>query len=237
MKNTNLEALINNQESRIKALENQVRLLQDIEAIKKLQIEYGYYLEHWMVEEVVDCFADRPETALYWLEGTWLGKEGVRRYFSKVENPDPRTIHQMMQLCGVIDVDPDGLKAKGRWNGFGAWFIPRNTGIERSLAGGIYENEYVKENGIWKILTFKWMIPYSVKIAEDCWGPPEEFAANIPIASSIKGEPDIPLDPADLRYVSGYVFPFHYKHPVTGKPTSEEKYNARLKPFQGKKSK
>ena len=63
MKPKNLEALVKNQESRIKALENHVRLLQDIEAIKTLQTEYGYYLEHWMVEEIVDCCADRPEGA------------------------------------------------------------------------------------------------------------------------------------------------------------------------------
>jgi hypothetical protein len=28
--------------------------------------------------------------------------------------------------------------------------------------------------------------------------------------------------------VSGYIFPFHYDHPVTGKPTSETKKNAKL---------
>jgi hypothetical protein len=39
------------------------------------------------------------------------------------------------------------------------------------------------------------------------------------------------LKPKDLRYVSGYIFPFHFTHPVTGKPTSEAKLNARLKPI------
>jgi hypothetical protein len=230
----NLETLVKSQESQIKALENQVRVLRDIEDIEKLQKAYGYYLEHWMVEEVVDCFSDRPDVALYWLEGTWLGKEGVRRYFTKVENPDPRTLHQMMQLCGVIDVDPNGHKAKGRWYGFGAWFVPRSNGIDRSIASGIYESEYVKENGIWKILSFKWLTPYLVKISEDSWGAPEQFAANIPLASSIKGEPDIPLNQSDMRYLSGYVFPFHYKHPVTGRETSEGKYNAKLQGSQSK---
>jgi len=45
-------------------------------------------------------------------------------------------------------------------------------------------------------------------------------------------KPDIPLDKKDLRYVSGYIFPFHYKHPVTGKETSEGVRNARLKPLK-----
>jgi hypothetical protein len=31
------------------------------------------------------------------------------------------------------------------------------------------------------------------------------------------------------EYPSGYILPFHYKHPVTGKATSENKHNAGLK--------
>jgi hypothetical protein len=46
--------------------------------------------------------------------------------------------------------------------------------------------------------------------------------------------PDIALDKNDLRYVSGYIFPFHFKHPVTGKETTEAKRNARLKPLRVK---
>jgi hypothetical protein len=40
------------------------------------------------------------------------------------------------------------------------------------------------------------------------------------------------LDKKDLRYVSGYIFPFHYPHPVTGKKTSENKQNAKLTPLK-----
>jgi hypothetical protein len=43
---------------------------------------------------------------------------------------------------------------------------------------------------------------------------------------------DIPMDKNDLRYVSGYIFPFHFVHPVTGKPSGEAALNARLKPLK-----
>jgi hypothetical protein len=33
----------------------------------------------------------------------------------------------------------------------------------------------------------------------------------------------------DTQYPSGYIYPFHFKHPVTGKTTSEVEYNATLK--------
>jgi len=42
--------------------------------------------------------------------------------------------------------------------------------------------------------------------------------------------PDVPIDKNDLRYVAGYIFPFHFKHPVTGKETSEARRNSTLKP-------
>jgi hypothetical protein len=44
--------------------------------------------------------------------------------------------------------------------------------------------------------------------------------------------PDMTMDKNDLRYVTGYIFPFHFKHPVTGKATSEAALNARLKPMK-----
>ena len=40
--------------AKVRALEDKVRILEDIEEIKKLQRAYGYYLEHGMVDDVVD---------------------------------------------------------------------------------------------------------------------------------------------------------------------------------------
>jgi hypothetical protein len=41
-------------EAKIKSLENEVVIFKDIEAIRRLQKSYGYYVEHLMVEEVTD---------------------------------------------------------------------------------------------------------------------------------------------------------------------------------------
>jgi hypothetical protein len=51
-------------ESRIKELEKQVGTLRDIEDIQRLQKSYGYYLQHWMYEEIIDLFSDSPDTVL-----------------------------------------------------------------------------------------------------------------------------------------------------------------------------
>src|SRR3972149_3636661 len=102
------------------------------------------------------------------------------------------------------------------------------------FTSGIYEVGYVKENGVWKIQSFDWIIPYVVRIDGMCEGP-EIRSRRIVSDASESGafipDPDVPLHKDDLRYVSGYVFPFHYTHPVTGKRTSEAERNSKLKPL------
>jgi hypothetical protein len=223
-----LEKKLETLEKQVKAQAKELTTLKDIEAIKKLQKAYGYYVEHMMYQEIVDCFADSPDVVLNWLEGRWLGKEGVKKYFAFMQKAPPTFQHQVMQIAGIVDIDPDGKTASGRWYAFGGIFIPMGNTIRRSFVTGIYENRYIKEHGIWKILSIKWVIPYAVSIAEN-WRLPEDVNRTY-LAGQFRGPaPDIPIDREDLRYVSGYIFPFHYKHPVTGKPTSENEKNARLR--------
>jgi hypothetical protein len=228
---TQLEARLKALEEKVNAQDKKLTVLEDIEAIKKLQKAYGYYVEHMMYQEIVDCFADNPEVYLNWLEGQYLGKDGVKRYFEMVKTAPPGFQHQVMQIAGIVDIEPDGLKAKGRWYAFGGIFLPLENNIRRAFVSGIYEMVYVKEGEIWKILGIKWVIPYACRIA-DGWATPEDV--NRPYyTDQFKGpKPDIPLDKRDLRYVSGYIFPFHYNHPVTGKKTTEDEKNARLKPVK-----
>jgi hypothetical protein len=218
-------------EARIKALEKKVGLLEDVNEVKRLQRVYSYYVMHMMRDEIADCFADDPDVTLHWLEGTWRGKEGVNRYFgvgTDRPEPPPGFLHQVMPIAGVVDVDPDGKHAKGRWYSFGGVAVPnQETGKTMpSIVGGLYEIEYIKEKGVWKMWKVDWIIPLSIKISPDSWTRVEELGKMI---ANFKGpEPDVKPIANDPRFVSGYIFPFHYNHPVTGKPTSEKAKNARL---------
>ncbi len=228
-------------EERLAALEKRLQHVEDVQAINRLQYAYNYYVEHMMKQEIIDCFADSPDVLLDWLEGKWKGKEGVKEYFNVNQVPPVGFRHQLMPSSGLITLDPGGLSAKGRWYAFGGIMMPgrpqqgQKPSFSRSFINGIYEIGYIKEGGIWKILTINWIIPYGVRI-DDGWIMPEDIAGPM-----LKGQgapegatmaPDIPMDPNDLRYVTGYIFPFHFKHPVTGKPSSEATLNARLKPLK-----
>jgi hypothetical protein len=232
MKNESLEAKIIALEAQAKNQENKLRMFEDIAAIERLQRAYGYYLEHWMSEEVIDCFSDAPDVALKLYEGTYVGKASLRRYFYRDENPE--NMLQVMQISGIVDVAPDGQTAQGRWYSWGACATPQGGGIYQYYMNGIYENEYVKENGKWKIKILYYNLNYSALPATG-WVKPERVAAMDPKSKYFAPKPDLPPDSFDVKYPSGYIFPFHYKHPVTGKETTERARNAALKGQASKK--
>ena len=221
-------------ESRVKELEKKAGLLDDVNQVKRLQYAYSYYVMRMMNAEIVDCFADDPETGLYWLEGAYLGKEGVRRYFGVDTNrpdPLPEFFHQVMPIAGVIDVEPTGQKAKARWYTFGTHSLPEKGGtFRKSFVAGIYEIDYLKQNGVWKFWKINWLIPYTIKLQNEDWKWPETIGQGIANPQGPVPFPaaDIPFDPADPRFMTGYILPFHYKHPVTGKATSENAKNKKI---------
>jgi hypothetical protein len=219
-------------EARFKALENQVRsqeirlrALEDTEAINRLQRAYGYYLEHWMAQEIIDLFSDGPDVALTLAAGTYLGKSGVKKYFERTK-PNSEFLHQVMQLSGIVDVSPDGKTAKGRWYGFGAIALPVSNGIKQSFMSGIYICEYVKEDAVWRFKKLQFDQFYNATPVEG-WVKPERLAAVDIRQPSQLLEADIPRS-YNPRYPSGYIVPFHFTHPVTRKSTSEGQRNSSL---------
>ena len=221
-----LENQIKNLQKEVSEKDKRIRELEDIEAIKRLQCAYGYYLEHWMSEEIIDLFADRPDISGTFVEGTYKGPEGIQRYFGRMKKTPPEFLHQVMQVSPVITLDPGGKKAWGRWYGYGTICSrPLNDNIDPVYMSVIYEMEYIKENGIWKILKLAFQMHYA-------YAPPKYPPVPTPVPSGDSDRP-LQLDPDefaefDIQYPSGYIYPFHFKHPVTGKVTSENEYNAQL---------
>jgi hypothetical protein len=215
-----LEAMVRNLQEQVGTLQAHVRTLQDIEEIKKLQRAYGHYLDNWMTDEVVDLFSDSPDTVLRIKAGEFRGKESIRRFFPPRGKDRGRRIpgllHQVMQLSPIVDVAPDGKTAKGRWYGFGSTAGPRKDGIFQGWMNGVYENEYVKENGKWKIKKIDWNMyffaPYAVG-----WVEPEKQCDTTLHVNPPDASPDGP--PKETSYMTSYICPFHYEHPVTGRQT------------------
>ena len=97
-----LEAQVKTLQQEVKEKDRQIQTLQDIDAIKKLQCAYGYYLEHWMSQEIIDLFSRRDDVSGTFVEGTYQGQEGIRRYFRPGRKTPPEFLHQVMQVSPVI---------------------------------------------------------------------------------------------------------------------------------------
>ena len=215
---------------RIEALERHISRLDDINAVKFLQYTYGYFMDKGLYDEVVDLFAD--DGMLSFMGGLYKGKDSVRRLycgrlrtiFTKGMN---HTIDGMlvdhMQSQGVIDVADDGLAARARFRGF------LQGGVHKSMQdppvelprqwweAGVYENEYVKEDGVWKIKFLNYNLHWQGTF-EEGWANTDVISTNAPVTY-----PEDPLGPDELHarppkiWPQTYCVPFHYVHPVTGK--------------------
>jgi hypothetical protein len=225
VKSEELEALVKSLQNQVSDLQDQTRTLRDIEEIKKLQRAYGYYIDNFMTDEIASLFSDRSDTVLKVHAGEFHGKAGVKRFFTPKTHSSgirekgrriPGFLHQVMQLSPIIDIAPDGNTAKGRWYGFGANATPVSDGIYHGWMDGVYENDYIKENGVWKIWKLSWWMyffaPYSVGWVEAKDQCDKDFRHQPPKAS-----PDAPAD--ETLYPSTYICPFHFNHPVTAQPT------------------
>ena len=232
MNDKSLEARISAVESEIKSLKKQVKArdrqiqtLQDIEDIKRLQCVYGYYLEHWMSDEIIDCFSKSPEVSGTFVEGTYKGPEGIRKYFGPGRVVPPEFLHMVMQVSPVITVAKDGKTAQGRWYGYGTILSRHTVPLDPAYMAVIYEMDYIKEDGVWKILKLRLLMHYAYTSGRTPQEPPETKEGQ---AQRPRLNPDEWAE-YDTGYPSGYIYPFHFVHPVTGKPSTEAKRNATLK--------
>jgi len=187
-----------------------IERLEDEDAIENLQRLYGFYIDKAMWKEAADLFAE-DATLEMGGEGVYAGKARILEYLTR-KAPEGLTRGRLMnylQLQPIVHVAPDGLTAKGRWR-----FLAELGEDQKSATwgGGIYENEYVKENGTWKIRSLHGFVRFFTPY-EDGWGK-----TALPLG---KPAADFPPDrPATVRYEpypAPFVAPFHYKHPVTGK--------------------
>jgi hypothetical protein len=183
--------------------------LEDARAIEYLHNAYAYYLDRWQWDDVADLFAANGSIE-YAQRGVYVGKARVRK---SLELFGPQGLHQgelfdHAQYQPVVHVAADGMSAKARVREFS---MEGRHGADASIGGGIYENDYVKEGGVWKISALHLYTTFVADL-EKGWSHGPRPAAGADAA--------LPPDrPPSMRYQSFplyYTQPFHYPNPVTG---------------------
>jgi len=214
-------------EKKIEQMANEIGMLQDANQIRRLQHLYGYYLDKCLYDEVVDLFSEDVE--IHFFGGIYKKRAGARRLFCDTmrevftgghNGPVFGLLLDHLQLQDVIDVEPDRKTAKARLRYLLAAGRHESAGGESNQwwEGGIYENEYVRENGIWK---FKVLSPYVIWKADYETGWAHTRPQNIKLLTETYPDnpigPDTLEDPMPVRWPDTDIYPFHYPHPVTGK--------------------
>jgi hypothetical protein len=187
-------------------------LLEDVVQLERLNSIYGYYLAHLQWDDLTGIFAPNGTIEIA-MRGVYAGSASVRRnlnLYGQATDSQFGLQHNHMQFQPVITLAPDGQSARmrsralsimGQYERYSQWM------------GGVYENEYVKENGVWKIKKDQvfntYFVPYTVGWKDVMPRPPPGITASNP--------PDAPPTLPFEMYPSAFLPPFHYAHPITGR--------------------
>jgi SnoaL-like domain len=82
----------------VEQLANEIGVLKDEQAIRKLQHAYGYYLDKCLYDEVVDLFAADGEVRF--MGGAFKGKPGLGRLYCRRSSCrfSPRPIRRIQRV-------------------------------------------------------------------------------------------------------------------------------------------
>ena len=144
----------------LEELQARIRVLEDIEEVKRLMATYIYVVDDSQWDDVADLFADNAR-AEYGMLGTYDGKEAIATFFKEVVSQAwSWAVHQLLNPLVTVE----GEKATGRWYIFCSSTMPSPEGDRAMWVQASYDNEFVKINGRWKFsllrLVFNFITPY-----------------------------------------------------------------------------
>ncbi len=213
--------------ARVTELTERVATLEDTAAVRNLQYAYGYFIDKCLYDETVDLFADDCEVVF--LGGRYRGKAGAARlYCGRFRNNFARGKNGPMfgqlldhpQLQGIVHVAPDRKTANARFRSVMQAGRHESIGNPRQwFEGGIYENQYVKVGGVWKIKTLNYRAFWHGEVGTGWAYTKPNYVPNASLTypEDPYGPDELVENPPEL-WPNTEVVPFHYVHPVTGRP-------------------
>jgi hypothetical protein len=193
------------------------RLADEIE-VTNLQHEYGYYADRKMWDDVAELFA-ADGTMELGLQGIYVGPKSIRRGLnaSGPAGLAEGEIDDHIHLQTIVSVMPDGRTARARGTEIG---MIGKTGSRASSDSpsalwtqSIYENEFVKQGGVWKFKAMH-VYPRFIVDAEKGWAKDAQPAPG----PSKAFPPDRPSTESYEIYPRFQFAALHFNHPVTGRP-------------------
>ncbi len=137
--------------ARVSRLAQNVERAESVRAVKRLQETYAQYSQFGLWTDMAALFADNAQ--LSYGKDNVQGRQAIQQHFlttfgEGTHGLKPGGLHTQLVFRPLINVSADGQTAKGRWWEFS---MTGQHGVKAEWAGGIFENEYVREGGVWKI--------------------------------------------------------------------------------------
>jgi ketosteroid isomerase-like protein len=146
------EARIAALEATVEQLTGRLRVVEDAKEIQEVQYRYLDALMATEWDKCADCFAEDALVDVY-LHEPVRGRENIRKWFK--EELAQTHAGKEGDVCVHPIITVDGDKAKGDWILYMMYFYPR-TGQSMFWVQGQYDNDFVRENGRWKIAVMRW---------------------------------------------------------------------------------
>jgi ketosteroid isomerase-like protein len=147
-----LEGTVRQLEGTVGQLQGRIQVTEDINEIKQLQWTYLNALMATDWDTCAECFAENALVDVY-LHDPVRGRENIRHWFKEELSVTHSGAEGDVCIHPIIEVDGDG--AKGNWLLYMMYFYKR-TGQSMFWVQGYYDNEYVRENGRWRISVMRW---------------------------------------------------------------------------------
>jgi hypothetical protein len=199
-------------EQAVAAARTKLERLRDYDDLENLAGLYGHYVDKSRHDDVADLFAKDGVVEIYG-RGVFVGQDRVRQYQHNLSpgavGPRDGVLFNHFHLQPVIHVAPDGKTAAARSHAVIMYGI---YGTDAQWGGAIYENQFVKEDGVWKI---KYLHTYQTFYThyEDGWTtkplPMMGVYSRLP--------PDRPQSISYEPYPAAFVPPFDFVNPVSGR--------------------
>ncbi|HLB30277.1 MAG TPA: nuclear transport factor 2 family protein [Gammaproteobacteria bacterium] len=194
--------------SQVDALQQQAQAANDYVSIANLQAAYGFYVDKARWDDAADLFASDATLEIAG-RGLFAGQDRIREYLHALGELSYGTLFNHMQLQPVIHVAADGLSAKARWRSF---MQVGHLGEEARWGEATYENEYVKDAGLWKIRKLHSFITFYVEFDQG-WN---KGAVALPKHLD-NLEPDADATIKYGAFPDVFIPPYHYPNPVSGR--------------------
>jgi len=156
----------------VDALARDVQRTESLRAVKTLQRLYAQYAQYGLWDQVGALFAEDGRFVFDGLVNparTYEGPAAIAgflraRYGGGRDGLGADALSSMFIEAPVVNLSADGNSAQARWEAM----IFHGSGGKARIEGGVFENDYVREHGVWRIATAHYYPEYDGPY-EDGW--------------------------------------------------------------------